>query len=649
VARTREPSVSVVCVAAIGQSLAVTTHGDLATGLGMSTVGTGRHDGDAGFGPDRYAPPVPTHPRPNEPQGLSDLHRALVELRAAVDATTYPLPLPGVDEARRVGAALVSQLDDYLLPRLARLDAPLLVVVGGSTGVGKSTLVNSLVQARVSSVGVLRPTTRSPVLVCNPLDAAWFRQGRLLPGLTRTTEPTDRPDALQLVSAPALPAGVAFLDAPDIDSVVDANRALAAQLLAAADLWLFVTTAARYADAVPWELLHTARLRGTVIALVLDRVPPAAATEVSTHLTEMLAAHGLADAPLFVLPETVVDGQGLLPDRLTEPLRAWFGRLAADAGARAAVIRQTLDGAVAALVPAVEGLAVAADQQVTAAQTLDEGVRAAYRSARRSVEQSLRDGRLLRGEVLTRWQEFVGAGELFRGLEARVGRIRDRIVAAATRRPAPNTELRTAIESQLVALLREAAAAAAEQSHAAWQLHPAGRALLTSDLARPGADLPERAERLVRDWQQEVVELVRSQGESRRMVARGAAYAVNATGLAVMIAVFASTAFIPTGIEVAAAGGTTVAAQKVLEAIFGDQAIRTLATRARTRLLALVDQLFADEAARYLTRTAAVGVHAGPGERLRAAARLVDTARARTGLTAATGVPTYPISPRTGR
>ena len=204
------------------------------------------------------------------------------------------------------------------------------MVVGGSTGAGKSTLVNSLVKARVSAAGVLRPTTRSPVLVCNPSDAAWFRQGDLLPGLTRTTEPSDDPRTLHLVTAPALPAGLAFLDAPDIDSVVDANRALAAQLLAAADLWLFVTTAARYADAVPWELLRTARARGAVIAMVLDRVPAEATDEIAAHLTEMLAEQDLGRAPLFVLPETWVDGQGLLPEGVTAPLR----RLVRPAGRR---------------------------------------------------------------------------------------------------------------------------------------------------------------------------------------------------------------------------------------------------------------------------------------------------------------------------
>jgi hypothetical protein len=58
---------------------------------------------------------------------------------------------------------------------------------------------------------------------------------------------------LRLVTSEELWPGLAILDAPDIDSVEIANHDLAAQLLGAADLWLFVTTAARYADAVPWE------------------------------------------------------------------------------------------------------------------------------------------------------------------------------------------------------------------------------------------------------------------------------------------------------------------------------------------------------------------------------------------------------------
>ncbi|MGS2614009.1 ABC transporter [Micromonospora sp. LZ34] len=602
----------------------MTTHGDPATQPGAPAVAARTGSTDAG-----EDPPATT--------GDDSLPAALAGLRAAIGAARFPLALPSAEPARRTGAALTDQLDDYLVPRLARLDAPLLVVVGGSTGAGKSTLVNSLVQARVSAAGVLRPTTRSPVLVCNPADAAWFRQGDLLPGLTRTNEPSEDPRTLHLVTAPALPAGLAFLDAPDIDSVVDANRALAGQLLAAADLWLFVTTAARYADAVPWELLRSARSRGAVIAMVLDRVPPEAADEIAAHLSEMLAAQGLGAAPLFVLPETWVDGQGLLPDRATAPLANWFARLAADADARAAVVRQTLDGALASLHPTVEGLADAAEEQVAAADALDERVRAAYRGAHRTVEQGLRDGRLLRGEVLARWQEFVGTGEFFRTLEARIGRLRDRVVAAVTGRPAPAAELRTAIESQLVTLLRGVAAEAAENAYTGWKAHPSGAALLEPALAHPADDLPERAERMVRDWQRAVLELVRVEGGDKRFVARTAAYAVNATGLAVMIAVFASTAFIPTGLEVATGAGTTVAAQAVLQAIFGDQAVRTLANRARADLLDRVRALLDDEAARYLARTEQARPAADTAAELRRAAGRVEVARHRSGFAEPTG------------
>jgi hypothetical protein len=567
---------------------------------------------------------------------VTRLAAALSRLRAAIGGTAYPLVMPSADEARRVGASLVAQLDDYLMPRLARLDAPLLVVVGGSTGAGKSTLVNSLVRTPVSTAGVLRPTTRSPVLVSNPADLAWFRQGQLLPGLVRSPESSADPRTLQIVSAPALGSGLAFLDAPDIDSVVDRNRALAAQLLAAADLWLFVTTAARYADAVPWELLTTARLRGTVIALVLDRVPADAAGEVTAHLREMLTARNLGAAPLFVLPETTLDGQGLIAEDVIGPLHDWFAQLAADSTARSAVVRQTLDGALGSLGPAVAGLAEAADEQAVAAAALDERVTVAYRTARQTIAEGLRDGRLLRGEVLARWQEFVGTGEFMRTLESKVGQLRDRLVSKITGRPLPGRTLQTALESQLVTLLRGVATDAAEQAYAAWQAHPAGSALLEPALQRASADLTERADRLVRDWQQWVLGLVREQSPEKRVVARGAAYAVNGAGLAVMIAVFTTTAFIPTGLEVAVGAGTTVAAQKVLEAVFGDQAIRSLANRAREDLLSRIGELLDKEAARFTDRTEATGLDTKPAAELRGAAVEVEEARIALALTGST-------------
>jgi energy-coupling factor transporter ATP-binding protein EcfA2 len=176
---------------------------------------------------------------------------ALVRLREALGAVALPLEVPKAESARTARTEMVDQIEDYVLPRLLAIEAPLLTVVGGSTGAGKSTLVNSLVGSRVTEPGVLRPTTRSPVLVHNPADAEWFDEQRILPNLARTTGAGDGPGALQLVAVESIPEGLAILDAPDIDSVEQANRTLAAELLGAADLWLFVTSAARYADQVP--------------------------------------------------------------------------------------------------------------------------------------------------------------------------------------------------------------------------------------------------------------------------------------------------------------------------------------------------------------------------------------------------------------
>src|SRR5450759_1933214 len=108
-------------------------------------------------------------------------------LRGEVENATLPLDLPGVDEARLSQSSLLKALDDYVIPRLTSLDAPLLAVVGGSTGAGKSTLVNSLVGAVVSRSGVLRPTTRRPVLVHHPNDESMFNGSRILPDLARIT------------------------------------------------------------------------------------------------------------------------------------------------------------------------------------------------------------------------------------------------------------------------------------------------------------------------------------------------------------------------------------------------------------------------------------------------------------------------------
>jgi energy-coupling factor transporter ATP-binding protein EcfA2 len=409
----------------------------------------------------------------------------------------FPLRLPSAEPARAAAAAILGQIDDYALPRLANLDAPTLVVVGGPTGAGKSTLVNSLVRAPVSAAGVLRPTTRAPVLVCHPADTAWFRSDRLLSRLPRTADHRAGERMLQLIAAPALAPGLALLDAPDIDSVVAANRELADQLFAAADLWLFVTTAERYADAVPWQLLHTARERGAAVALVLARVPPGATTELVDLLSGLLVAHGLASLPLFVLPETRIDRQGLLPEPVTEPLRGWLDGLAADERIRAGVVRCTLDGALAALPPRLAGLAAALDEQLAVAEALAEQVGLAYGLARGTVERGVR--RSAPGPDRTPDVSRLPAEEWARAVKVVLGAWRDRTAELAGRRPSGPRHRPDPAESGLVTLVGSAATEAAEQTDHAWRGQLAGSALLAGEIAGPSPELARRVRQAARE------------------------------------------------------------------------------------------------------------------------------------------------------
>lgn len=581
---------------------------------------------------------------PTDPDdAVGDLTRALEGLRTRLGALGLPLETTHADRAREALRRSIDQLDDYLLPRLRSQRAPLLVVVGGSTGAGKSTLVNSVLGESVTRPGVLRPTTRAPVLVHHPLDARWFTADRVLPGLARVTGgetpggasgavavasgPDGAPRGLRMVASEALPRGLALLDAPDIDSVDQGNRDLAAQLLAAADLWLFVTTAARYADAVPWDLLTSAADRRAQVAMVLDRVDPGAEAT-AEDLRDLMSEQGLGEATLFVVPETELTGDAHLPPAAVAPISAWLRDLGGDAGARANVIAATRDGVVDDLVARSRELADAADTQTEADARLRGIVASAYADANAHVVAATSDGALLRGEVLSRWQDFVGTGEFFRTIEQGIGRLRDAIGGFLRGRPKQAPQVEQAIAHGLESVVLDAAEEAAERAHAGWRGDLAGRALLDGlELSRASGSLRGQVGEQIRGWQGDVLDLVREQGESRRGTARALSLGLNGLGVALMVVVFASTGGL-TGIEVGIAGGTAVVAQRLLEAVFGEDAVRRLAVEAKERLVVRVRGVLDDQAARYTAQLDALGSATAGGEPLRAAAREVSRAAA---------------------
>ncbi|MFS4095848.1 dynamin family protein [Streptomyces sp. AF1A] len=421
----------------------------------------------------------------------------LSALRDRVAAARFPLPLAGAPRARANRDELLAQLDDYLVPRLREPEAPLLAVVGGSTGAGKSTLVNSLVGRRVSEAGVLRPTTRTPVLVCHPEDQHWFSGMRVLPDLTRVWSPYEdarddlpgprgargsRARVLRVETADTVPRGLALLDAPDVDSLVAQNRVLAAELICAADVWIMVTTAARYADAVPWHLLRTAKEYDATLVTVLDRVPHQVVSEVSRQYAALLTKAGLGDVPRFTVPELPESawGAGLLPATAVAPLRTWLVQHAQDTAARQYVIARTAHGLLDSLKSRMPELAGAAAAQYAAALRLTSAVDAAYDSEHARVRVRLQSGAVLAGDALKRWRAFP--------LDCTAGELLDALVES------------------LVALLLCAVTAADERVDEAWRREPAAGA---PELVARDASLDKAEHRIglaVRRWRRELEE-----------------------------------------------------------------------------------------------------------------------------------------------
>jgi len=264
---------------------------------------------------------------------LAAVREALTELpaeRLAVGDTGSGAAGPSKRPAgSELAAAVLAELTGHLIPRLTHPDSPALVAVTGPTGAGKSTLVNSLAGGSVSPAGPVRPTTRTPVLVHRPEDARWF------PG-DRRRVPAWAP--VEAVAVSGLPPGVAVLDTP----------AEAGPLLAVADVWLFVTTATRYADAAAWQTLAAVGGRSADLAVVLDRVRPDAVTTPRSELAGLLSRRGLAGAAVLVVAETaLVDGR--LPAPATLPVRAWLERLSTGRASREAILHRSVAGSVAAL------------------------------------------------------------------------------------------------------------------------------------------------------------------------------------------------------------------------------------------------------------------------------------------------------------
>ncbi len=507
---------------------------------------------------------------------------------------------PANPGARERARQLRDHLEGFVRPRAADLEAPLLVLLLGPTGAGKSSLLNTIAGAEVSRAGVLRPTTREAILYASESDAK-----QILSSARLRQAPTDR---IVHAVAPVTSTGVAVIDAPDIDSVERDNRVLADLLLEACDLCVFVTTATRYADLVPWQVLRRAQERGLPLVVVLNRVPADDRDRevVLADARRLLAEAGMREADdtldLIAVTEGDIDPSvnGLAREKL-RPLLDRIEQLASESAERRAVAVDSLAGAVRGLAPLVHNVADDLEHEAIDAEALRRIAETSYAEELAVLSRTLRSGVLLRSEVLRRWHDFVGADQITRFVSSGLGRLRGLLMTAFRGSPtAPVALVEEEVASTLEALALRHASDAARRTATAWSDRTDAAALIDRDPTLWSAS--ERFGPAMREglaaWMRATIDDVRTAGGRKKAVAQVAALGVNAVGVAVMLGVFVHTAGL-TGAEVGIAAGTAFLNQKLLEALFGERAMEQLIEQARLRLDALLTSLFAQERERF--------------------------------------------------
>ena len=554
---------------------------------------------------------------PTELRALVDRLEALSERRIST--------LPRSETAAARARQLADHLAGHVRVRADAIDAPLLVVLIGPTGAGKSTVFNTIVGWPASETGVLRPTTRVAVVLVHPGDRDTVQTGafaRVPAGQLRFVEDAN------------IEPGLVLVDAPDIDSVEHANRELADRLVEAADLCLFVTTAIRYADRVPWAVLERVRERGLPLQVIVNRMPADATdqADVLADVRRLLSEAGLESvqtptekAPareIIAVREGALDESGERLERSAiAPVLDEIRRLRADRDARIELALRALTGSLTGLGESLDLIADDADHEAIDTEALRRAADRAYEGALTSLRMEVGRGTFLREEALRHWQDFVGADQMTRFFSEGIGRIRGAIAAVFRPVTAPVAEVRAATTEDLIAVARLQAAEAARRTATAWSDSSAvARSLAEQpELWVPSPDFDARLSGRLEAWIEGIVTDIQTHGRPKRLLARGAAVGVNAMGTGVMLATFIHTGGI-TGTELGVAAATAFLNQKLLAALFGEAALAELVADAKRRLDQALSETFEEERARFDALLPAQGVLADLAADLRAGA-----------------------------
>lgn len=545
--------------------------------------------------------PADANDQLGEGHTVTELSNALSDLSTALARRVETAPDPARAERAE---QLRRHVAEFVAPRAADLSAPLVVVLLGSTGVGKSSLFNAIAGGPLSESGLIRPTTRRPIALVHPDDSPNERQEGSLAGISGR-------DQLDVRVDPAIAPGLIVVDAPDFDSVERSNRELAVQLLEAADLVIFVTTVTRYADQVPWEILARARQRGVPLLAVINRMPTDTADEAAVMADyraliergELDRQGAFGDLEVVSVPEGAIDtaSDGLRREDIGPILEA-IERLRHDDIERRSVARRSLETALAGLPEAVEKIAGEVEREQEAAASLRGALESNYRAARNELNREIETGTFLRTEVLRQWLDFVNAGPVARYISEGVGR-----VAASLRNlirptpPPPAPEVREAAFADLVTSVVRHTDTAAAKTAAIWVDDAHGAMALSQEASLWGSspDLVSELATQMEEWMEVIGDEIQVMGAQRKGRAQAASIGLNVLGTSAILAVFIHTGGL-TGAELGIGAATAVLNQKLLEAIFGEGNVAAFVNRARARLDLILDSVFTSEQNRFI-------------------------------------------------
>ena len=234
----------------------------------------------------------------------NDLSSDLERLAGSLEKLVFP-DTPGEPGHAATRDRLVRAIRSYLMPRIEGPAAPLLVVFAGSTGAGKSTLLNSLTGIDVSETGALRPTTREPVVLSADAD-----RYQMVGGV----------ECVTVEGAARILESLAFADTPDIDSTSARHREVAEIMIDHADIVVFVSSASRYGDLVPWEVIRRARSRGAPLLMVLNRVSSDSGSALA-DFQRLLEREGLGSEVVVVHEHHLGPGSSSVPSVAVRSLR----------------------------------------------------------------------------------------------------------------------------------------------------------------------------------------------------------------------------------------------------------------------------------------------------------------------------------------